>query len=197
MSRPEDIEEKRRFTVGTTLPGVEIRVVEADGTPLPPESLGEIAVRGPGVMRGYYRQPRETRASFTDDGFLLTGDLGILDEEGFVHLVGPRGDVIIRSGNPVHPREVEDRLHAHPAVRDVAVIGIPDDLLGEAVCVALVPEEGAIVTPEELRAWCLETLAEHKVPDRVRFLDALPQTATGKIRKMDLVRLLAMDGPDR
>jgi len=196
MSRPEDAEEKRRFTVGTALPGVEIRVVEPDGSPLPVESLGEIAVRGPGVMKGYYRQPRETRSSFTEEGFLLTGDLGILDDEGFVHLVGPRGDVIIRSGNPVYPREVEDRLHAHPAVRDVAVIGMPDDLLGEAVCVALVPEEGAIVTSEELREWCMETLAEYKVPDRVRFLDELPQTATGKIRRVDLARLLEVGGSD-
>jgi fatty-acyl-CoA synthase len=190
MTRPDDPEEKRRFTVGRPLPGTEIQVLEKDGTSLPVESLGEIAVKSPGVMRGYYRQPMETRGSFTPDGFLLTGDLGILDEEGFVHLVGRRREVIIRGGNNVYPREVEDRLHAHPAVRDVAVVGMRDELLGEAICAAVVPVEGAIVTAREIRDWCGETLAEYKVPDRVRFFDELPMTGTGKIRRVELTRLL-------
>ncbi len=194
MTHPGDSEEKRRYTVGRPLEGTEVRVLETDGTPLPVESLGEIAVKGPGSMRGYYRQPMETRNSFTPDGFLLTGDLGILDEEGFVHLVGRRREVIIRSGNNVYPREVEDRLHAHPAVRDVAVVGIRDELLGEAICAAVVPVEGAIVTAAEIRDWCLESLAEYKAPDRVRFLDELPMTGTGKIRRVELTRLMEAEG---
>jgi fatty-acyl-CoA synthase len=196
MTRAEDPEEKRRFTVGRPLPGTRVQVLERDGTILPEESLGEIAVRGPGVMRGYYRQPMETRGSLTRDGFLLTGDLGIVDEDGFVHLVGRRGEVIIRSGNNVYPREVEDRLHAHPAVRDVAVVGIRDELLGEAICAAVVPVEGAIVTAREIREWCRETLAEYKVPDRVRFLDELPMTGTGKVRRVELTRLMEADASD-
>lgn len=193
MTRPGDSEEKRRYTVGRPLEGTEVQVLEKDGSLLPVESLGEIAVKGPGVMRGYYRQPRETRGSFTPDGFFLTGDLGILDEDGSVHLVGRKREVIIRSGINVYPREVEDRLHAHPAVQDAAVVGVRDELLGEAICAAVVPVEGAIVTAEEIRDWCLESLAEYKVPDWVRFLDDLPMTGTGKIRRVELARLIEAD----
>src|SRR5690606_39074439 len=107
---------------------------------------GEIRIKGPGVMRGYYRQPRETAAAFDADGFLLTGDLGIIDEDGYLHLVGRTKDVIIRSGFNVYPREVEARIESHPAVREVAVLGVADSLLGEAICACVVPEEGAIVS---------------------------------------------------
>ena len=190
LSRPDDPLEKRRFTVGRPLEGMEVQVVGPEGGVLPVESLGEILVRGPGVMRGYYRQPRETAASMDPDGFFRTGDLGILDEDGYVHLVGRRQDVIIRGGSNVHPREVEDRLLAHPAILEAAVVGVRDDLLGEAVWAALVPMEGAIVTEEEIRDWCGQTLAEHKVPDSIRFVDELPSTGTGKIRRVEIARLL-------
>jgi acyl-CoA synthetase (AMP-forming)/AMP-acid ligase II len=164
-------------------------VLEADGAELPPESLGELAVKGPGVMRGYYRQPQETARAFTGAGFFRTGDLGMVDEEGAIHLVGRRREVIIRSGSNVYPREVEDRLHAHPAVRDAAVIGIEDELLGEAVCALVVPVEGAIVSGEELREWCRRTLAGYKAPDLVRFVESLPKTGTGEVRRVGLGRL--------
>jgi fatty-acyl-CoA synthase len=207
MTRPDDPAVKRHQTVGRPVPGTEVRVVErldeegetAEGPGplrvLPVESLGEIAVRGPGVMRGYYRQPVETARSFTPDGFLLTGDLGMVDEEGYLHLVGRRRDVILRSGSNVHPGEIEDRLHQHPAVEEVAVVGIRDELLGEAICAAVVAVEGAIVNGDELRTWCGETLADHKIPDFVRFLDALPMTGTGKLRRVELARLLEAAGP--
>jgi fatty-acyl-CoA synthase len=190
ITRPEDPAEKRRYTVGRPIEGSEVRVLESDGTPLPVESLGELAVAGPGVMKGYYRQPRETAGALDAEGFLRTGDLGIVDEEGYLHLVGRRKEVIIRGGFNVHPREVEDRLHAHPAVRDAAVVGVPDEILGETICAAVVPVEGAIVTGEELRTWCGRTLADHKVPDEVRFMDALPMTATGKVHRVELARIL-------
>jgi fatty-acyl-CoA synthase len=197
VTRHDDPPEKRRFTVGRPIPGSEVRVMETDGTPLPVESLGELAVKGPGVMRGYYRQPGETAGAFDSDGFLRTGDLGIVDEDGYLHLVGRRKEVIIRGGFNVHPREVEDRLHAHPAVRDAAVVGIPDELLGEAICAAVVPVEGAIVIGQELRNWCGRTLADNKVPDLVRFMDVLPMTATGKVHRVELVRLLSERGADQ
>ena len=190
LSLSDDPGQKRRFTVGRPVQDTSIRVVEEDGSRLPVESLGELMVKGPGVMRGYYRQPRETAASFDEEGFFRTGDLGIVDEEGYVHLVGRRKDVIIRGGSNVYPREVEDRLHAHPAVLEAAVVGVRDDLLGEAICAAIVPMEGAIVTEEEVQEWCRETLADHKVPDLVRFLDAFPTTGTGKIRRVELTRLV-------
>lgn len=190
MTRPEDPGEKRRFTVGQPIPGASIRVLETDGTELPVESVGEIAVRGAGVMKGYYRQPLETSGSFDPDGYFLTGDLGIVDEEGYVHLVGRRKEVIIRSGFNVYPREVEDRLLAHPAVREAAVVGVPDEILGEAICGCIVPVEGAIVTGQEIRDWCRVTLADYKVPDLIRFLDEFPLTGTGKIRRVELARMM-------
>ena len=190
VTRPDDPEEKRTYTVGKPLPGTELRILERDGEELPVESVGEIAVKGPGVMLGYHRQPGETAAAFDRDGYLLTGDLGIVDEEGYVHLVGRRKEVIIRAGFNVYPREVESRLEAHPAVREAAVVGVADPLLGEATCACVVPVEGAIVTSQEIVDWCRGTLADTKVPDRVRFLDALPRTGTGKIRRIELARLV-------
>jgi fatty-acyl-CoA synthase len=190
MTRPGDPGEKRRFTVGRPVPATEVRVLGDGGEGLPVESVGEIAVRGPGVMREYYRQPRETAASRDPEGFFRTGDLGMVDEEGFVHLVGRRKEVIIRSGFNVYPREVEDRLQSHPAVREAAVVGVPDDVMGEAICACIVPVEGAIVTDHDVKEWCRVTLADHKVPDLVRFLDAFPLTGTGKIRRVELARLM-------
>ncbi len=186
LTRPDDPGEKLRQTVGRPLPGTAVRVLEDDRTELPVESVGEIAVRGPGVMKGYYRQPQETSGVFDDRGFFRTGDLGLVDEEGYVHLVGRRKEVIIRTGYNVYPREVEDRLHQHPAVSEVAVVGVPDEVLGEAICACIVPVEGAIVTGPEIQDWCRVTLADYKVPDLVRFLDAFPLTGTGKVRRIEL-----------
>ena len=190
ITHPDDIPEKRYQTVGRPLPGIEIQVLDTLGAPLPPESVGEIAIRGPGVMGRYYRQPRETKKVVREDGFLLTGDLGVLDEEGYLHLVGRRKEVIIRHGFSVYPREVEDRLQAHPAVREVAVVGIPDDVLGEAICACIVPVEGAIVTGPEVKDWCRVVLADYKVPDLVRFLDDFPRTGNGKPRRIELARMI-------
>ena len=196
MASPEDPPAKRAFTVGRPLEGTELLILERDGTELPVESVGEIALRGPGVMLGYSRQPGETRTVMNDDGFLLTGDLGMRDEDGFIHLVGRRKDVIIRSGFTIYPREVESRLDAHPAVQEAAVVGVPDPLLGEALCACVVPIEGAIVTEEELEDWCRETLAAAKVPDQIRFLESFPRTGTGKTRRIELARLVqAEHGP--
>jgi acyl-CoA synthetase (AMP-forming)/AMP-acid ligase II len=114
----------------------------------------------------------------------------MLDEEGYLHLVGRRREVIIRHGFNVYPREVEDRLQAHPAVREAVVVGIPDDVLGEAICACIVPVEGAIVTGPEVMDWCRVTLADYKVPDLVRFLDDLPRTGNGKPRRIELARMV-------
>jgi acyl-CoA synthetase (AMP-forming)/AMP-acid ligase II len=189
LGRPEDPPAKRRFTVGRPLPGTRVRILE-QGQDLPIESVGEIAVQGPGVMLGYHRQPQETRTSLIGDGFFLTGDLGMLDEEGFLHLVGRRREVIIRSGFNVYPRELEDHLHAHPAVHEATVVGVEHDVLGEAICACVVPVEGALVSEPEIRDWCRETLAEYKVPDLVRFFEDFPRTGTGKIRRVELIRLV-------
>jgi acyl-CoA synthetase (AMP-forming)/AMP-acid ligase II len=180
--------------VGRPIADTNVKVLESDGSELPVESVGEVAVRGPGVMLGYYRQPRETAAALDEQGYLLTGDLGLMDEDGYLHLVGRRKDVIIRSGFTVYPREVEARIEAHPAVQEVAVVGLPDPLLGEAVCACVVPVEGAIVTGREIVDWCREVLADDKVPDLVRFVDELPRTDTGQVRRAELARLAQATG---
>jgi acyl-CoA synthetase (AMP-forming)/AMP-acid ligase II len=190
LTRPGHPLEKRLFTVGCPIDGTEVRILDPDGVELPVESVGEIGVRGDGVMRGYYRQPQETSNWFASEGFFRTGDLGIVDEEGFLHLVGRRNEVIIRLGLNVYPREVEIRISTHPAVRAAVVLGIPDDVLGEVMCALVVPVEGAIVTDQEIKDWCLVTLAEYKVPDEVRFRDELPLTGTGKVRRVEIPRLV-------
>jgi len=141
-------------------------------------------------MKGYYRQPMLTASSIDDEGFFRTGDLGMLDEIGLLHLVGRHREVIIRAGHNVHPREVENRLGMHPAVQDVAVVGLPDPILGETISACVVPVEGAIVTEDELKEWCRATLADHKTPDLVRLFDAFPMTGTGKVRRVEVARLL-------
>ncbi len=188
MTRPEDAEDKQRFTVGRPLPGTAIRILDPDGQELPVESVGEVVVQGSGLMLGYLRQPRETAAALDGAGFLRTGDLGLLDDDGFLHLVGRRREVIIRRGLTVYPRDIERRLEAHPAVDRAAAIGIPDDFLGEAICACLLLEEGALVTPEEIRDWCRIALADFKVPDQVRTFEDFPTTGSGKIRRAELAR---------
>ena len=195
MSRPGDPDRKRLFTVGRPVGGTEVRVKERDGTILPRESVGEIAVRGPGVMRGYYRQPLETAAATDPDGFLRTGDLGMLDEDGYLHLVGRREDVVIRGGFKVHPSEVEDRIMAHPAVHGAAVVGVPDEILGEAVCACVVRVEGGVVTEPEIQSWSAATLAGYKVPDLVRFMEELPLTDSGTVRRRELARRVSATPP--
>ena len=190
MTQTSDTMGKRRFTVGRPIAGTQVKVVSPEGEVLPEESIGEVAVKGPGVMSGYYRQPKETASFFDEAEYLLTGDLGMVDEEGYLHLVGHSKGVIIRGSINVYPREVEDRLHAHPAVDAAVLVGIPDDDLGEAIFACIVLIEGAIVTDQEIRDWCLVTLADYKIPDVVRFLDEFPQTGTGKIRRIELSRML-------
>jgi fatty-acyl-CoA synthase len=188
---------KQLSTVGRPVEGVELKVLDLDGSPLPIESVGDVVVKGPGVMRGYYRQPGETSHAFTRDGFFLTGDLGMVDEEGYLHILGRRKEMIIRGGFNVYPRELEDRLHAHPAVLHVTVVGLPHDVLGEVVCACIELVEGAIVTGEEIKDFCREVMADFKVPDLVRFLDSFPMTGSGKVRRVELARMLSAEESSR
>ena len=197
ITREDDPPGKQVSTVGRPLDGMELKVLDLDGSPLPIESVGEVAVKGSGVMRGYYRQPGETANAFTADGFFLTGDLGMVDDEGYLHILGRRKEMIIRGGFNVYPREVEDRLHAHPAVLDVAVVGLPHEVLGEFACACIVPVEGAIVTGEEIKDFCREVMAEYKVPDLVRFLDGFPLTGSGKVRRVELARIISAEESSR
>jgi fatty-acyl-CoA synthase len=189
ITSPDDPEEKRSRTVGRPLEGVEVRVLDEDGGEAPPGSVGELAVKGFNVMKGYFRQPDETSSSFTGDGYFRTGDLALVDDQGYLHIVGRKSGVIIRGGYNVHPREVEDHLRSHPAVLDAVVVGVPNEVLGELVCACVRPVEGAIITGEELQEYCREDLTDYKVPDLVRFFDVFPMTPAGKVRRVEVTRM--------
>ena len=194
VTRFSDPPEKRLATVGRPLPGVEVKAVDYfTGALHGPEAVGEIAVRGPNVMRGYARMPGETARSFTPEGFFLTGDLGIIDEDGYLRIVGRSKETILRGGYQIFPREVEDQLRAHPAVDDVCVIGVPHEILGELVCACIVPVEGAVITGSEIVDFARDTVADYKVPDLVRFFDAFPMTGSGKVKRRELERTVALD----
>ena len=194
ITRPDDTAEHRALTVGRPLAGVQVRIVDlASGDLHGLEAVGELAVKGPNVMPGYYRMPAETHRSFTPEGYFLTGDLALLDEDGYVRIVGRRKEMIIRGGFNVYPREVEDVLRAHPAVLELCVVGIPNELLGEMICACIVPTEGAIVRGEEILDFAREQMADYKVPDLVRFFDVLPLTASGKVRRRELAQAVALE----
>jgi len=193
MTRPTDPPEKRAGTVGRPLPGVEVRILDDAEEPVPAGTEGEVAVRGFNLMLGYFRQPSATQAAMTADGYLKTGDLGVLDEEGYLHIQGRKRDLIIRGGYDVHPREVEDHLRSLPAVADAAVVGIPNEVLGELVCACVVLIEGALVTEEEIRELCRPTLAEYKLPDVVHFVEDLPRTTTGSSRRAEIARRMRLE----
>jgi len=194
MTRFTDTEERRLQSVGRALPGIEVMAVDVvTGELHGPEAVGEIAVRGSNTMRGYLRMPAETAKVHTPEGFFLTGDLGIIDEDGYVRVIGRRQETITRGGQQLYPRELEERLRAHPAVDDVCVIGVPHDVLGEQVCACIVPVEGAVITGSEIKRFALETMTAYKVPDLVRFFDVFPMTGSGKVRRRELARAIALD----
>ena len=194
ITREEDPPELRETTVGRALEGVEVRVVDLKTGELHgPEAVGELAVRGANVMTGYYRMPTETRRSFTEEGFFLTGDLAIIDEDGYVTVLGRRSEVIIRGGYNIFPRELEDLLRTHPAVDDVCAIGVPNPILGELICVCVIPVEGAIVTGDELREFFRDQVADYKIPDLVRFFDTFPLTGSGKVKRRELAQVVGLE----
>ncbi len=197
ITRPGDDEERRSGSVGRPLEGVEVRLLDGEGQPMSGDAVGEIAIRGFNVMRGYFRQPAETASSFTRDGFFRTGDLARRDTKGYLQIVGRKSDVIIRGGYNVHPREVENHLRSHPAVLDAVVVGVPNEVLGELVCACVRPVEGAIITGEELRGYCRSALASYKVPDLVRFMDVFPMTAAGKPRRVEIARMVRAEAQGR
>ena len=182
QTSPDDSIERRVQTVGRVIPHAEARIVRADGSTAEIGEAGEIAVRGPSVMLGYWRQPEAT-AEVIVNGWMMTGDLGILDESGYLQVVGRRKELIIRGGENVYPREVEDVLFAHPEIEQAYVFGVEDARLGEEVCAWILQADGASLTAEDITAYCRDRLAFFKVPRHVRFVSAFPMTVTGKVQK--------------
>jgi fatty-acyl-CoA synthase len=183
---------QRSQTVGPALPELEVKIVDpATGEPRAAGERGELCCRGYNVMKGYYNNPDATRAAIDADGWLHTGDEASLDPDGYFRITGRIKDLIIRGGENIAPKEIEDRLREHPAVADAYVYGVPDAFFGEAVAAAirLKPDttyQGDAATSTQLSAWCADTLAKFKVPKYVRFVSEFPMTASGKIQKYKL-----------
>jgi fatty-acyl-CoA synthase len=178
---------QRSQTVGPVLPELEVKIVDpATGIERQPGERGELCCRGYNVMKGYYNNPEATRAAIDADGWLHTGDEAAIDGDGYFRITGRIKDIIIRGGENIAPKEVEDRLREHAAVADAYVYGMPDTFFGETVAAAVRVKPGAATTPEELTAWCASSLAKFKVPRYVRFVAEFPMTASGKVQKFKL-----------
>jgi long-chain acyl-CoA synthetase len=177
---------RKAGSIGTPIEGVEMRVVDLDGVEVPLGEAGEIQIRGHNVMKGYWNLPDATKAAITEDGWLNTGDVGRVDEDGYFYIVDRTKDMIIRGGYNVYPREIEEVLYEHPAVAEAAVVGVPHDSLGEDVGAAVALKEGAAVTPEELREYVKARVAAYKYPRQVWLVDALPKGPTGKVLKREI-----------
>jgi long-chain acyl-CoA synthetase len=176
---------RRAGTVGLPFPGQEIRIVDADGSEVPPGADGEVVVRGPNVMRGYLGRPEET-AKVIVDGWLHTGDVGRLDADGYLTLVGRSKDMIIRGGENIYPKEIEDVLVGDPSVLEAAVIGVPDEKWGEVVVAYVQPRPGSAVDPSALQSLCARSLTGFKRPTAFFVVDAIPKNPVGKIDKVSL-----------
>jgi fatty-acyl-CoA synthase len=180
--------EQRTQTVGPVLPELEVKIVDpATRREVKRGERGELCVRGYNVMRGYFNDPAATRAAIDADGWLRTGDEASMDEDGFFRITGRIKDLIIRGGENIAPKEIEDCLRGHPGVADAYAYGLPDAYFGEVVAVAVRVKQGAVAaTSDELIGWCRDRLAKFKVPASVRFVSDFPMTASGKIQKFRL-----------
>jgi fatty-acyl-CoA synthase len=179
----DDPVERRVSTVGQVLPHIEIKIVDAEGRAVPRGETGEFCTRGYSVMKGYWNDEVKTREAVDEAGWMHTGDLATMDEQGYVNIVGRLKDMIIRGGENVYPREIEEFLYRHPKVQDVQVIGVPDPRFGEAVCAWIKLHAGQTATDEEIRAFCQGQIAHYKIPRYIEFVPEFPMTITGKIQK--------------
>ena len=179
----DDPVERRVSTVGQVLPHIEIKIVDPDGKVVPRGETGEFCTRGYSVMKGYWNDAEKTAEAVDAAGWMRTGDLATMDEQGYVNIVGRLKDMVIRGGENVYPREIEEFLYRHPKIQDVQVIGVPDPRYGEEVCAWIKLRDGQTATAEEIREFCKGQIAHYKIPRYVEFVDAFPMTITGKIQK--------------
>lgn len=174
--------------------------MDASGAIVPRGTPGELCTRGYSVMLGYWGDPVQTAAAVDEEGWMHTGDLALLDEAGYATVVGRIKDMVIRGGENIYPREIEDFLRQHPAIEDVAVVGVPDERMGEEVCAWVSLSHGEALTEEDVRAYCQGQIAHYKIPRYVRIVESLPTTVTGKIQKFRIreamVKALATNATD-
>lgn len=188
MTRRDDPIDVRVTTVGRLLPGIQGKIIDpTTGEELPPNVQGEIVTKSPCVMKGYYKMPEDTKKAIDANGWLHTGDLGAVDEQGNFKITGRIKEMIIRGGENIYPREIEEFLHKHPKVRDVYVVGVPDKKYGEQLLAVVIPEPGEKITGDELVEYCTNRIARHKIPRYWEFTDEVPMTASGKVQKYKIV----------
>ena len=183
QSSTDDPLEKRVSTVGRIQPHVEVKIVDTEGRIVPHGATGELLTRGYSVMLGYWGDEERTRESIDAAGWMHTGDLATIDAEGYCNIVGRLKDMVIRGGENVYPREIEEFLYRHPKIQDVQVIGVPDRKYGEELCACIIPRAGETLSEQEVRDFCQGQIAHYKIPRYIRFVDAFPMTITGKIQK--------------
>ena len=187
QTRTDDAIELRVATVGRSLPDVEVKIVDIEtGETLPPGKQGELCTRGYHVMRGYYKMPDETARAIDSENWLHTGDLAIMDDHGYCKITGRIKNMIIRGGENIYPREIEEFLYTHPKVSDIQVYGVPDKKYGEQVMAAIILKKGMTMSEEEVREFCKGKIANYKIPKYVKFVDSYPMTASGKIQKFKM-----------
>jgi acyl-CoA synthetase (AMP-forming)/AMP-acid ligase II len=186
FSNPLDAAQRKLGSVGRAS-GCEARIIDAACMSLPDGQRGEIAIRGPNVMRGYYKNDAATTAAFTPDGWLRTGDLGHRDGDGFFYVTGRLKELIIKGGENIAPREIDEVLIAHPSVRDAAAVGMPDRHYGQEILVAVVLRDGMACSEDELREFCLQRLGRYKTPKVFRFVAELPRGPSGKVQRLKLL----------
>jgi fatty-acyl-CoA synthase len=184
MTTTDDPIEVRVTTVGKKMPNQEVKIIDPEtGADLPPDTVGEIVGRGYNIMKGYYNMPEATAQAIDENGWLHTGDLGTIDEKGYFKITGRLKDMIIRGGENIYPREIEEFMYTHSKIKDVQVIGVPDKRYGEEVLACVVLKEGEEATEEEMIDFVKNGLSRFKAPRYVRFVDDFPMTASGKIQK--------------
>jgi fatty-acyl-CoA synthase len=183
QSSVDDPLERRVSTVGRIQPHIEEKIVDGNGRIVPPGVPGELLTRGYCVMLGYWNDPERTAEAIDAAGWMHTGDLATLDPEGYCNIVGRIKDMVIRGGENVYPREIEEFLYRHPQVQDVQVIGVPDPRYGEELCAWIKLRHGATTTAEDIQAFCQGQIAHYKIPRYIKFVDGFPMTVTGKVQK--------------
>nr|WP_111646652.1 long-chain-fatty-acid--CoA ligase [Anoxybacillus vitaminiphilus] len=186
----DDTDYVRSETVGKAIPGAEVKIVDANRKEVGIGEVGELACRSLGVMKGYYEMPEKTREVIDEEGWFYTGDLATIDEKGYVRIVGRKKEMIIRGGYNIYPREIEEIFYKHPSVLEVAVIGLPDTVLGEISCAVIKLKPHHIEDEQSMKAYIKDKVADYKIPDRIVFLEELPTTASGKIKKITLQKII-------
>ncbi|MBS0641848.1 MAG: AMP-binding protein, partial [Proteobacteria bacterium] len=187
----DDPFDQRVQTIGRVIPHTEVKIIDPEGRIVPIGTQGELCFRGFSMMRGYWNDEAKTRETIDAARWLHSGDLGVMDADGYIAITGRSKDMVIRGGENIYPAEVEDFLFGHPAVAEVHVFGVPDDRYGEEVCAWIRLKPGTAATEEDIRGFCRGRITHFKIPRYVRFVDSFPLTASGKIQKFVLREMMA------